>query len=210
MIAAGVGVVVGGLGIVGRTLQAAAKGDTSFVDLQITASLIGALSLVVFLMVFSVRFLPGQLRARELRVRFPSDLVLTGRVGYSVAATLRQRMSLSRAAHLPRVPFVSFGITASDLTVSFWGGSRKPRLLESVAWSEIQSVGISPRVAVGSEYPALWIECFGSYGGLHFRVTSSERFGSALARSEVVTDLAATMEAMRTEATGKGEEDSHH
>jgi hypothetical protein len=204
MVAAGVGVVVGGLGIVGRTVQTAVAGNSDFVSFQVAASFIGALSLVIFLAAFSARFRPGQLRARKLKMRFPSDLVLTGRVGYSVMAVLRDRVRLSQAVHPPRIPLVSFGVTANDFAVSFWGGSREPRLLETATWSEIQAVGISPTLAVGSGYPALWIKYLASDVGLHFRVASGKRFGLALARAEVVKGIAAAMETMRAAAAQSG------
>lgn len=192
-----VGAVVAGTAILGRTLQAAAAGDTDFVHFQLTAGLIGASSTALLFLSLSARFLPGQIRARRLEVLFPQDVVITGRVDSSVLKAFSGGASSFLGGVPGPSPLVTFGVTANGMGLSFWGSVRKPRLLGAISWSDIGPVSVSNRVVVGNKYPALRIECVNPETVLDFRVASGRRFGIALAKQEDLLDMAARMETFR-------------
>ncbi len=195
--AAVVGVIIGGLAIIGRTVQAAVNGDTDFVRFEVTASLIGAMAAVLLFCAMSTGFFPGQIRGRELRVRFPHDVVVTGRMTVPLLDVFRSGAFFSEANGPLRSPLVTFGITANSSGLSFWAGIRVPRLLGRLSWDEVESIDISTRIAVGSNHPALEIRRTGSEVGIDFRVASGRALGLSLATAEDLRGLVNHLDARR-------------
>lgn len=189
-------VVVGAMAIVGRSVQAAQRGDVEFLRVTAISCAAGAVVFLLFIVGMFASYRPAQVCASRLRRIYPDDLVLPASMNVGDVIGDYDTSSLGSGDHRP--PLFLFAMKATDEDISFWAGVRHPRKFLEIPWSLVTDVHVDHDPVDGKRFALLRIELFDpARPPLTVRVAAETWLGFSQVKIDELESVAQRLERLR-------------
>jgi hypothetical protein len=104
------------------------------------------------LLIFPAIYIPGRIRVRVLRKKFPNALVVLAPLSTCNQDTIRR---LRGEDGWPSKPIATTALVVDDNGLEIWAGSRPLQKIASLPWADIGSVGVTELDHLGRTFGAL-------------------------------------------------------
>ncbi|MEB0286875.1 hypothetical protein QN355_09970 [Cryobacterium sp. 10S3] len=160
----------------GRSIQAAQRGDVDLLRLTAISCLVGAAVFLVVILALFASYMPAQICARLLRKIYPDRLVLAASMKFAGELGDFDKSSLGAGDHRP--PVYQFAVMATDQDITFWAGVRQLRKFLQIPWSLVKDVRVDQDQELDKRYLPLSIEFFDpTLASLKLRVAADTWLG---------------------------------
>ncbi|WBM79276.1 hypothetical protein KIV56_12575 [Cryobacterium breve] len=144
------------MGIVGRSVPAAQRGDTEFLSLTVVSCTVGAVVFLAFIAGMFASYGPAQICAQRLRHAYPDDFVFAASMKVGDVIEGFDTSSLGPGDHRP--PLAVFAMKATAEEISFWAGVRHQRKFLQIPWVLVKHVDVDRHPGGGKRLRLLNIE----------------------------------------------------